>query len=96
MSGKSQKRSRESLGPSSTSGPESIHYNAEGITIDKENNTESNLTPPSKRVRSDGHARNDTKMGEGAVDMELDNGRDAATGPFKVKSASMVPCLGYL
>lgn len=95
MSVKSQKRSRESLGPAAASGPESIHGKPEGIAIDKENNTEGNLTPPSKRIRSDDHARNDTKISEGAMDMELENYRDTATGPSKVKSASIVSCLGY-
>lgn len=95
MSVKSQKRSWESLGPASASGPESIHYRPEGIAIDKENDTEGNLTPPSKRIRSDDHARNEAKMGEGVMDMELDNERDAATGPSKVKSASIVWCLGF-
>lgn len=78
MSSKPQKRSRETSGTSAT---EANHP--------KGNGTEGRLTPPPKRVRHNGLARNDTEM-DTAMDMELENNRNIATGPSKVRSSCTV------
>lgn len=82
MSSKPQKRSRESSGIASSSATEATHP--------KENGTEGRLTPPPKRVRHNGLARNDAEMDDTVVDMELDNNRNIATGPSKVRSTCTV------